>query len=187
MNLSSRDKWMCAVLPALLTAIICQTAFTHPLQRENDALAGQIRAPGSLPMRQAELRQLESDHAQIVEAVAQKRKALSAAGAGFNRTVALQQISKLCEQNHLALVSSAPDASTKLPPPIAEAAKVLVTERDTDAPQIWRLELRGSYGDFLQFLNGLGAVPPLIVPLNLSMQPDPNEDHPISWSLTVWM
>jgi hypothetical protein len=182
---------MCAVLPALLTGIILQAAVTHPLERENENLERQIKAQGPMPARQAMLKQLDAENAQLEKIANEKRKALkegSPAGkAGFNRTVALQQISRLCEDGGLLLVSSAPDPSTKLPPAMAEAAKVLLRPGDASQPQVWRLEMRASYGEFLKFLNDLAGVPPMVVPLNLGMQPDPNEDNPISWTLTVWL
>ncbi len=191
MKLTPRDRWICAILPALLTVIICQAAFTHPLARENEALTQQIRTQGPLAMRQAGLRQAESEHTQLAEALAKKRQNLigGAAGGqlGFDRSVALQQVSKLCKDNNLALLSSSPDATVKLPAPMADMAKTLPATSESSAPRVWRLEMRGSYGDFHKFLHDLAAVPPFIIPLTLGMQPDPNEENPTSWTLTVWL
>lgn len=193
MNLTPRDKWMCAVLPALLTGIVCQIAFTRPLARESDALAAQIQKQGPLAVRKAALKQAENEHDQLEDIIAAKRKSLAGGGAaggsetGFNRTVTLQQISKLCETGGLTLMSSAPEPGAKLPPSVDAAAKVLVKPAEASAPQVWRLELRGSYTDMLEFLDGLAAVSSLVVPLTVGMQPDADENNPISWTLSIWL
>jgi len=190
LNLTPRDKWMCAVLPALLTGIIFQMALTHPLDRENEGLEKQIKAQGPIAARQSALKQLDAENAQLARIAAEKRKGVQGGTEGkpgFDRTVALQQISRLCEDGGLILVSSAPDPSTKLPATFADTAKILLKPTDSSQPQVWRLEMRGSYGEFLKFLNQLASVPSLVVPLNVGMQPDANEDNPIRWTLTVWL
>jgi hypothetical protein len=194
MTLTPRDKWMCAVLPALLTIIVAQRAYIHPVNREIEALRKQIQAQGPLAARQAALKQAEAENSQLAALMKARSTPATPAQNGhaatahaFNRTLSLEQISKLCEAGNLTLISSSADASPKLPPTLAQAAKVLIKPGDPSSPQVWRLELRGGYIEMMEFLDRLAQAPSLVVPLNIGMQPDADETMPITWTLSVWL
>lgn len=193
MNLSTRDKWMCAVLPALLTTIVMQRGCVRPINRDIEALQAQIQKQGPLSTRKAALKQAEAENVQLQALVNAKKipsannAVAPAAGGAFNRTLALEQISRLCEAGKLTLISSGPDTTAKLPPSIEQAAAVLCKPTDPLLPQVWKLEIRGPYVAMVEFLKSLGNAPVMVVPINLGMQPDANETAPISWTLSVWL
>lgn len=186
MNLSPRDKWMCAIIPALLTGLIYQYAFIHPVGVDIESIQKRLDTQGPLAARQAALKQAEADHAQLLHRVADMKKP-GITRLHFNRTAALQQISKLCESGGLTLVSSSPDTAAKLPPSIDQVASLLASPADSLPPQIWRLELQGSYPAMVEFLDGLGATPTLVVPLNLGLQPNAEDTRPLNWTVSVWL
>jgi len=187
MKLSMREKWMAALVPAIITGLIYQRFYQSPAQTDIEGLQKQIQSQGPLTARVAASRDAEAEHGRLERLLAAKRKPETSGRASFNRTAALQQISKLCETGGLTLLSSSPQATAKLPPSIEQVQGILVRPDEPFPPQVWRLELQSSYTGMIDLLDGIARAPLLVIPLNVGMQPDPDETRPLVWTLTVWM
>lgn len=189
MKLSLREKWMAALLPAIVTGLIYQFGWMRTAKTDADGLRKQIQTQGPLAARTAALQHENSEHGRLERLLATRRQPPTGPGQlpDFNRTAALQQISKLCEAGGLTLLASSPDNGGKLPPSVEQVAKFLVRPGDPAAPQVWRLDLQSSYAGMVELLDGLSEAPQLIVPLGVTMQPNADETQPLIWSLTVWM
>ncbi len=178
-----RDKWLAAALPALVTLLAGWIFFLRPAGRELAALRQRVENQG--PLRQALVISAKAERLNLEKAVAEKRGTSSAETCAFDRNAAMQQISLLCAAHGLSLNGTAPEPAGKLPPALQEAAAAL--SRGGTAPQVWRVELNGSYPAVVKLLEGLGKTNPLIVPLNLSMEAGKNERKPAKWVISLWL
>jgi hypothetical protein len=185
--LTTRDKWLAAALPALVTLLGGWIFVTRPATRELASLRQRVENQGPLIARQALVAGAQADRADLEKVIAEKRTESTEHEGVFDRNWALQQVSRLCAAHGLSLNATAPEPGGKLPPALQEASTAYLRVPNAAPPQVWRIELSGSYPGVLKLLEGLQNSKPLIVPLNLSMQADKNERKPATWVLTLWL
>lgn len=185
--LTIRDKWLAAALPALVTLLGGWFFFIRPANRELASLRQRVENQGPLSARQLLAAQAQADRADLEKIIAEKRASQSEDEGVFDRNWALQQVSVLCATLGLSLNATAPEPAGKLPPALQDATAAFLRLPNSTPPQVWRIELSGSYSSVLKLLEGLQKSKPLIVPLNLSMQVDKNERKPATWVLTLWL
>ena len=187
-NLSTRDRWLSAALPALVILLVGWVYFLRPAAKETSLLARRVEGQGSLQAQQDRISRARASQAELQQTVARLRDAPPPAGAVFNRNLAMQHISQLCETHLLTLTATKAELGDgRLPAALKTAALSLPTTAGATPPQVWRIELAGSYGNVLKMLEGLKKAEALIVPLSLSMQTDPRERKPATWTMTLWL
>ena len=185
--LTTRDKWLAAALPTLVTLLVGWIFFLRPAARDLASLRQRVENQGPLVARQALVARAQADRADLEKAITEKRHASPEDASAFDRNWAMQQVSVLCATHGLSLNATGPEPNGKLPPALQEAIPAFVRTPDSTPPQVWRIELSGSYTGVLKLLEGLQKSKPLIVPINLSMQADRNERKPATWVLTLWL
>lgn len=183
--MTARDKWLTAAIPALLTLLIGWLVYLRPAGREVSQLRQRVVNQGSLETRKAQVTGAQADLEELQKSIAAKRAEPAAEGSFFDRNWAMQQISLLCEAHGLGLEKASPDQGAPLAPLLRESLPALGSTGTT--PQVWRVELSGSYPAVVKLLAGLEKAKPLIVPLNISMQSGKTERHPSFWVLTLWL
>jgi hypothetical protein len=184
-TMTTRDKWLSAALPALLTLLLGWLIGLRPAGREIAQLRQRVHNLGSLESRKALLAAAQATRADLEKTVAEKRSAPAGDRIAFDRNWAMQQVSVLCDTHGLSLEKSNADPAAQLSPVLRDALPALAGSGPP--PQVWRLELSGSYPNVVKLLEGLRKAKPLIVPLNLSMQSGKTERHPTTWVLTLWL
>ncbi len=185
---SLREKWMLALLPAILILLIGWSFFLDPAAHQVEVLRAKVEKMGALSTRQAQVAQVKVECAALQKSLAARRDAQSRQNFRFDRNRALQQVSKLCALQGLSLnATSADTTSARLPPSLQDAAQATNTDEGATPPQFWRLELNGSYDAVVGLLDGLQDTAPLIVPLSLSMETGKTERQPAKWVLTLWL
>lgn len=184
-TLATRDRWLAAALPALVTLLGGWLFFLRPAAREVATLRQRVENQGPPAARQALAARAQAERADLEKALAEKRATPAGEDGVFDRNWAMQQVSLLCSAHGLSLDSTAPEPGGKLPPALHEATAAL--GRKGTPPQVWRIELSGSFPGVVKLLDGLQKAKPLIVPLNLSMETGRNERHPAKWVLALWL
>ena len=180
-----REKWMLALLPAILTLLLGWAIFYSP--KDGEVLRKHVESQGPLSARQARVALAQAEAAALEKTIAQKRAALTADPGGFDRNHAMQQVSELCAAQGLSLNAAKVDATARLPKALDAASGSMLHNPAATEPQVWRFELSGSYAAMQRLLEGLQRAQPMIVPLCISMDTRKNGHHPQKWVLTLWL
>ena len=180
-TLSTRDRWLAAALPAVAVFLAGWVFYLRPAAKEVSLLERRVENQGPLQARQDLVSRARAGQAGLENIVARLRDASPPAGAVFNRSLALQHISRLCETHRLNL------SETKLEPGDGKLPAALKTAALSLTNNTAAIGLGGSYANVMKLLEGLQQAEALIVPLNLSMQADKNERKPATWALTLWL
>lgn len=185
--LTTRDKWLAAALPAMVTLLAGWIFFTRPAGRELASLRQRVENQGPLAARLALVARAQEEHKDLEKLIVEKRSAVPEGESVFDHNWALQQVSVLCATHGLSLNATSPESSGKLSTALKEAGESLKDATNATEPQVWRIELSGTYPSVLKLLQDLQKSKPLIVPLNLSMQTNKNARKPATWVLTLWL
>jgi hypothetical protein len=187
-TLSTRDRWLAATVPALVILLIGWIYYLRPAGRETALLKRQVEGQGPLEDQLDRVALARSGLEELEKTVAKLRTVRPPATAVFNRNLAMQQISKLCQTHTLSLVGTNPEASDgRLSPALKSAALALTQHGTTTPPEVWRIDLTGSYSNVVKMLEGLKNAEALIIPLSISMKADPRERKSTCWTMTLWL
>jgi hypothetical protein len=192
MKSNPREKWMLVCLPAILTAIVYSWGFARKngvmltaARTQLQEVSAQGNGKLNLTRKTQELTRLEDQFDAYAE---RKQAAVKARGdvSGSNRTVALKRLAAAADSSNLVLIqSSAITDSTAKQRQLAALSKGM----EMPAPQLWRMELCGSYLDMLKMLEELKNADAFVVPVDVKMEPlkDETESPAMKWTLTVWI
>ena len=187
-TLSIRDRWLAATLPALVILFIGWVYYVRPASKQIAILTRQVEAQGPLEDQLDRVALARTSLAELEKTVTQLRTVRPPATAVFDRNLAMQQISKLCRAHTLSLGGTKLEAGDgRLPPALKSAALALTHQAATTPPEVWRIDLTGSYSNVVKMLEGLKNADALIIPLTVSMKSDARERKPTCWTLTLWL
>ena len=194
MKLTSRDRWLLAILPALLAAIVYIFAVNRPqgdaLRDLGDRLAAsraQAVPAERIQAQRAELRQVRG-------AVASKRSGIAAGrpadprryGTPADRPASLAALSGLLETRQVVVAGMAKlaDADAKATGAHGALPARAAAEKETQ-PELWKLDLVCEYSQILDVLRAIPQLAPVIVPMRLSMDAAESDSPLRRWSLVV--
>ncbi len=199
-RLSNRDRWLLAILPALVVLIGYVFLFERPranelrdLQVKIEAAQRQAVSGETVRAQHEELEQLRAKVASLrasATAAAQAEKTRLAPRRWNNpaeRPAALAAFSRLLEDNSVAAAST-----TRLVDPTGKAGTDpklkdwLLATGATDRnlqPETWKVELVGDYSRILEVLEALPGLDRVVVPWQLSMEPADDGTALRHWSL----
>jgi hypothetical protein len=187
-TLPTRDRWLAAALPALLILLSGWLFTIRPAAKEVSLLERRVENQGTLQTRLDMVSNARAGQAELEKNLARLRETLPPPGSVFNRNIAMQQISQLCETHRLSLSETKLELGDgKLPASLKTAETSLIKSASGPPPQVWRIELVGSYSNVMKLLDGLQHTQALIVPLKVFMQADKNERQPTTWAMTLWL
>lgn len=184
--LTTRDKWLAAALPALITLLGGWIFVARPAARELATLRLRVENQGALSTRLAMAERAQLERGELEKLLNDSRNAVPEADGVFDRNLAMQQVSVLCTTHGLSLRATSPEPNGKLSPAFQEAAAALLRLPNATEPKVWRIELSGSYPGVLKLLRDLQKSKSIIVPLNLSMEASDDGRNPANWILTLW-
>ncbi|HLX61099.1 MAG TPA: hypothetical protein VKX17_07430 [Planctomycetota bacterium] len=182
MTLSSRDRWLLALLPAVLTASIYIYGPGATQRARMVKAQGELQAAQEKPFDRGALSAVRSDMQQNRAAFDNAKKRLAALSAApaqrlgpesEDRSATLRALTAILEARGLVLVKSEKlpiDAESALGRKTLDAWKAYAEKTHAPAPQIWRVELRGSYPHMQQACEELARAPQFIVPLSVTME-----------------
>lgn len=188
MKLSLREKWLLVVVVPVLTLVAFELMLLRPLRRNVTELTREMDAKEDRTAWQSQLQQAHLQH-QKLEADLEKLRspAVDGTASRIDHPQALKEVSQLCQQNGLVLISSTADTSVALPPSLQSASPILAKQSDGTPPEAWRIDLQGSYQQMQALLESLAKTRPLIVPLTVAMKVDEEGVQATSWVLTLWL
>jgi hypothetical protein len=187
MNLSTRDKWLLAILPAILTVMAYFFLQAGPAQRNLAAALAQLDKERAAPTSARALATAGAERDRVEDALlAAREKAHQLSTAqptgvhlpAEERGQALRTISDAMSAQGLFLVQSERVLTDEAPPLLKrtmEALDKLPTVRKVPAPQLWKFEVWGSYPDFATLCERLAKSDEFVVPLSMSMAPIPKD------------
>ena len=184
---SDSERWFIATWPAILTFLLGWFIFIAPSARERSDLSKRIRNQGTIGQQREQLAAAESELAAVKHEQETLRREIDERRVEFDRGLAMRRISALCGELDLQITKASEDKSTvRLPVALKKSITATHPSRNT-APQVWCVELSGSYSSVLGLLQGLASSAPLVVPLNLAMETDPKERLAPTWKLYIWL
>jgi hypothetical protein len=194
---TNRDKWLLALIPAMLTAIFyvfssgrtAQRAITDlqaQLAKEADTPAPNVAGKQKALMALNERLAREKQHAAALKSAIAQLPGLDATTA-TRRTNVLQRVHELFSEKKLLLVKSVKlEHSSKGVPSQTEAlAKRLTEQAGAPHAEFYQFELNGDYPKMLDTLQALDRSGLFIVPVSISMEP--LKEGGLRWLLTVWI
>lgn len=182
---TTREKWMLALLPVVLTLLLGWAFFVRPADKQLALLKQRVAAQGSAAAKRAQIDRARQERTSLEKTLKARQQAAEAEENTFDRNAAMQEVSALCSACGLSLNKTEQDLTGKLPKNLQEAASAL--GEGATPPQLWKLEFSGAYPEVIRLLDGLQKARPLIVPLAVSMQSGKTERTPASWVLTLWL
>jgi hypothetical protein len=199
-RLSNRDRWLLAILPALVVLIGYVFLFERPRANELRDLQVKIEA-AQRPAISGETVRVKRDEREQLRATVESLRASTTATAQAEKTrlaprrwsspaerpAALAALSRLLEDNSIAAAST-----TRLVDPTGKAGTdpklkdwllaTGVTEKSIQ-PETWKVELVGDYSRILEVLEALPGLDRVVVPWQLSMEPADDGTVLRRWSL----
>ena len=189
MNLTTRDKWILAVLPAIVTGLFYMYGQGGAAQRRLTQARAELEKERAEPVNVKALAAVatESDRVQDALAAARETSArLTAANPARlavpaeERGEALRTISNSISAQGLFLMNSTRVPGTENPATIRQllnAWSQLPPVYKVPSVQVWKLEVWGSYTHFARLCDDLAASQKFIVPLSVTMEPLPQKNE----------
>jgi hypothetical protein len=184
LTLNERDRWVCAVLPAILFMSGYIFLGARPLLRDVRSIRSELVREDSPAVGIARLEAARVKNVRLNTALAEEQKRANSSQEALagqlgpsatHRPTTLAELSRLCGEYHVAWLDAIPEAASA--PAIPEWGG---SER-------WRLELRGSYEDMVSLLEFITSGKLPILPAGLEMAPAATGVKLIDWVLTVWI
>lgn len=187
MKLSPREQWMLALMVPVVVLVVGKLAFVRPLRQHVSEQQREVTARGGPETWQARLQAAQSDLAKLQSELEDAQAGLRRALPRLDHSAALKEVSRLCAEGGLSLISTSQDAAATLVPTLRSAVPLIAAENGGTAPEAWKIDLRGSYAQVSRLLAALASAQAFIVPLHLGMKPDMEGLEPTAWELTLWL
>ena len=193
MKWGPQDRWVCIILPPLLTAALLFRVLLRPLLMDVSALRASIPGQRALILPPETMDQFRAEQRQLEQTMAGEQRQVEAAEAVFkkncaeNRVLTLQAIARLCESAGLTLLAMRKEDQAECPQVLQSLAQTLKEQGSAPAPQFWRLDLQGSYANMVRILDALSTMDRLVIPISLSMEPGKNGNGAALWTLALWI
>ena len=182
-QLDSLNRWLAALIPAVLTASIyiygpSASAQAKLVSARTDLKKEQASAvdPRSIRVLSAELLKNQAGIARAKSEAAAPAGERSAkfAPAAEDRSGVLRAVTALLDANKLIQIKSeklVQNTEAALSKRTLDAWRPYAERFHAPAPQIWKFELRGGYPQMLNVCEELSRSPEFIVPLSVTMEP----------------
>jgi hypothetical protein len=199
MKTTARDKWLMALIPALLTGVVyilfsgqaAGNALTAARAGEKSAEAA-VPAPSALAAVQKALK-AASDSLVLEKLRAAKllaAKPPQAVAEVEQGTGTLRLLSQVVAEHKLSLIKSEKltDGKTKgVPESVLTLSKTMAERGTRPQPEFWLLKIRGSYQNMVAALQSLDQATLFIVPISVGMELPAVPGGELEWSLTLWI
>ena len=182
LTLNDRDKWLCVVLPVVLTVLTYSILAARPLLRDCRGAQAELARQDPPSVRAARLETARAEKVRLNDALATERTratvihgstASTTASSSSRRVAALAEISRRCEECKMTMLCTAPEPG------------VAAGKEEFGSGEQWRLELRGPYEGMAHLLDALTSGDHPVMPVRLDMMPAADDGKPIDWVLTV--
>jgi hypothetical protein len=186
MSMGARDKMILAFVPALLTVGIYSWMYARPMTQEVSGYNRKLAEMDAQPVNPILVAEKTKTY-EVMSAAVSREKARASAHMPHaqlpspvkqgDRSGTLRVLSRQLSDAGLQLVTSQPytPASTARTAPTGSTGQQgdiewLAQKQNLPAPEYWRIELVGSYGQMLAALRSLSSTTEFIVPLTIEME-----------------
>lgn len=184
---SDSERWFVACWPAIITLLAGWFLFLDSVAKERRDLSRRIGNQGPIENQRALLASANEDLAAVTRDMERLAKEIEEKRLGFDRGVAMRRVSLLCEELKLQIGEVKTDTSAKHVPVALRQAVAKLPNKDGSPPQVWHVQLEGSFPSVMKLLQSLASSSPMMVPLNLTMESDPKERRQPVWNLYLWL
>lgn len=190
MNLTKKDQLLLTVLLPVLIAATYGFLWLRPTLKETARLENSLRAAGDEQTVQLRREQLNAEQSRLrkslAEAEAQDRAPRAAppqAASSEDPAASLRRLQDTFHRNGVRLVC----ATVQTAGDTAQAGGVAENLRKTGVPQpkTWDVMVEASYAALLRLLDDCGTNRFPVVPVALSMRPNPGDSKTTYWTLNV--
>ena len=186
--MTSRDRWLAALLPSMFTLLIGWFFLLRPAGRDATIMIDRASHLGPLQPREAAVHAARTEAEALARQLAARRtEAPPPDLPPFDRRQALQQVSHWCGDSGLSLISTAPLPNGQIPAALRDTAATIPPAGECPPAQLWKLELLGPYPAVTRLLEKMAAASPSIVPVTLSMEPGRTARQPGRWTLHLFL
>ena len=184
LNLPARDRWLCAILPAVITVALYAFTGARTLQRQCRMARAELDLQPPAAAREARLDAARREAARLEDQVRTEReRAAAPGGAGSRgaaqgpgaRDAAWKAVTDVCTSQGMTLFKA-----ERIGGPAAGAHGAADPER-------WRLRLGGSYEAMVHVLDAIAEGPGPVVPVALTLSRPHDDGGYIDWGLEIDM
>ena len=203
--MTQRDKWLAVFLPTILTAIIYIFGSGYSAGKALSAARTEaFKAHEAVPSAQALSERMKIFRELSLKLATEKERvkllrvpSVAAVSTPGTRAETLRTVSDVLTQKQLSLVKSVrlSDGTQKDSQGNAGLNK-LAEQLGMPAPELWQMDITGTYRNMRQAIDALEKSGKFVVPLSISMEPmDYNSGTQApkgasvtqSWALTLWI
>ena len=194
MKLNERDRWLLAVLPAIVTAMYYIWSPGKRASQEHKAAEAQYQSALQTQLRPealtANIKKLSDaeDKLNVQQDLAAKLKEAAKPTAvlpNVNRTEALQKVASILDHKQLGLLKRRRIANPERED-AADSAVKLAGQLNLPAPEYWQFELTGRYSDMQDALEAMDKCGTFVVPIGIGMEAL-DDAGTQKWTLTLWI
>lgn len=199
-KMTPRDRWILALLPAIVLVLGYQYMKANPLTISINTLRAQLKeapqggSPAEFQKAVAEADEIEKK----LEFERERQKSFATRTPGVpadwrqaDRARTLQELTRLCEASGVTLLASTLSGGSdggggSLPAPLNELAKVLKEKHGMPEAQLWKFEISAPYARVAALLKRFSASDRFILPVQLDMKIE-NDDPELKWTVLLWI
>jgi|GEM_PF-4250643 len=187
MKISSRESWLLVIAVPFLVLVISELAVLRPLRQKVSESRREMDAKGDRAVWQAQLQKAQTETGRLQSQLDTLNQSIGKTSVPLNHAAALKEVSRLCAEGGLSLMSSSQDSGAALTPLLLKAVPLLAAQNGDVTPEAWRIDVQGSYAQMRSLLQAFTSSPSFIVPLSLAMKVDEEGIAPTTWTLTLWL
>lgn len=194
MKLNDRDRWLIAVLPAIVTAMYYVWSPGKRVDQEHKSAEAQLQAAQQSKIKPEELsvsfKKLSDaeDRLHVQQDLSAKLKEAAKPTSALpkvNRTEALQKVAGILEKKQLGLLKRKRIANPEHED-ASDSAVRLAAQLNLPAPEYWQFELSGRYQDMQEALDAMDKCGTFVVPIGIGMEAFDDGGNQ-KWTLTLWI
>lgn len=194
-KMTPRDRWILALLPAIVLVISYQYLKANPMTVTLNGLRSQAKETpkGATP---ADFQKAVNEADEIekkLDAERERQKTFATQTPGVpaewrqdDRARTLQELTRLCEESGVTLLSTSLHGGNSLPAPLGDLSKMLKDKHGMPEAQLWKFELTAPYARVAALLKRFSASDRFILPVQLDMKIE-NDDPELKWTVLLWI
>jgi len=197
MTQNPRDRWLMAVIPAILTLGLYLWVSGRPAGRALDDARAKLAGSDKSVPKMSELLAKQKIVEDLSDKLSDEKErslhiAQSLSPGANDRAKAINGLSNMLTAKGLTLVKSAPNVGASMKYATTDI-ELLCKKQHMPAPQFWHVEMIGSYKQMLDTLQMISHSPDFIVPIGIEMNAgqekatDLSDDPDKRWALTLWI
>lgn len=191
---SKREKFLLMLFPAALVLAIYSVLFAVPMQRKKTTVETEyltlqqsaVSKEAAANSKQNLENEIES-LTRLRNRVALSRQQIRALCSGWrsrnSRLETLEKITELMQDSNLSIVSQGGDESVVISSYLKDLFQIMDEQTAVEPVEFWPVEIKGAYFDLVDFLVHVEEDAKTIIPVGITMTPDPEGSSQKTWTI----